>query len=149
MSDDLDITEKTKQLCIRSNILIRKFAACNRAVKTKLFKSFCTSFYGLPVWSSYKQSTMHRLRVCYNNAFRYLHRLAPWCSASGMFVNYGAPTFGELRRHAIFGFMTRIRNTRNMLLDNLYPPFSGSGHTYYIDMNLNVMHDHYPTVYIL
>ncbi|KAK2717321.1 hypothetical protein QYM36_006190 [Artemia franciscana] len=48
------------------------------------------------------------LRVLYNNSLWWLLNLPLFCSASGMFVGGGLPSFAELRRKSSLSIQTRI-----------------------------------------
>ena len=65
--DDEDMLRQMRTLYIRSSKLLRTFHYCTTDVKLELFKSYCTSFYCGYLWTAYKKSTFHRLRVAFNN----------------------------------------------------------------------------------
>jgi len=116
LKDDMDIHNQLKQLCVRSsNMLIRNFNFCTAPVKSQLFQSFCTNIYGLALWSNYKVCSLNRIRVCYNNSFRYLHKLDRRCSASGMFVTSNVRSFGEVRRNLLYSFISSLKSHSNNL----------------------------------
>ena len=73
-------------------------------------KTFCTSIYCNCLWCSFNKSTMKKLNVMYNNAFRRLHRLDMHCNASVMFVysSCNIPSCSELRRKNISSFVCRL-----------------------------------------
>ena len=103
-------------LCARSNVLLRNFSQCNIDVKSLLFRSFCTSFYCMSLVTNYDQRCFNRLRVCYNNSLRMLLGAPRRCSASGLFVSHGLPTFGEIRRKMAYGMLQRLRQTSNSII---------------------------------
>jgi len=47
-SDNDDILHQLSLLCVRANMLIRKFGRpkCSRDIKLCLFRTYCTNFYG-------------------------------------------------------------------------------------------------------
>ncbi|XP_073960758.1 uncharacterized protein [Choristoneura fumiferana] len=45
LKDDADMERERKALCVKANILARRFARCSNAVKITLFKAYCSSFY--------------------------------------------------------------------------------------------------------
>ena len=59
---------------------------CSVEVKNTLFRSFCTPMYTCQLWWNFSVQSMHKLNVAYNNAFRFMHHLPTYCSASLMFV---------------------------------------------------------------
>ena len=117
LSDDVDIKNQLKQFCIRSNTIIRSFACCTPQVKSFLFKSFCGNFYSMPLWCNAKVSTLNRIRVCYNNGFRLLHRLDWRCSASQMFVSNHVRSFREIQRRIAYSFLTSLNCHPNKLMN--------------------------------
>ena len=98
LKDDVDICSQNRKLCARGNMLIRKFAACSPDVKCYLFRTYCYSIYGAALWSTYKLSSIDRLRVNYNNILRRMLNIPQWHSASEMFVQHRVNGFHELRR---------------------------------------------------
>ena len=59
------------------------------------------------------------MKVCYNNAFRFLHNLPLHCSARGMFVSNNILTFDELLRKNQYRVMNTIENSGNLLVKNV------------------------------
>ena len=64
--------------------------------------------YGLAFVQSLSVRCENSLRVLYNNSLRWLFNLPLNCSASGMFVGGGLPSFPELRRKSSLSIQTRI-----------------------------------------
>ena len=95
-NDNEEIKNQYRNISIRSNILLRKFGKCNEETKIQLFKSYCQSIYGLGLWCNYSNNIFQRMKVCYNNAFRYLLCLNKFCSASQIFVTRNVESFFEL-----------------------------------------------------
>jgi len=116
LSDNLDIKNHVKLFCIRSNSIIRKFRPCSTSVKSHLFRSFCGTFYGMPLWCNFNKATIDRMRVCYNNGFRILHGLEWRCSASQMFVKDNVRSFGEIHRRVAYSFLKSIATHSNSLI---------------------------------
>ena len=56
---------------------------------------------------------LRRLIVGYNHSFRIIMKYPRHCSASGMFVFNNVPSFKELWRKSIYGFMQRVDNSLN------------------------------------
>lgn len=115
-SDENDICRHYRFLCIKGNTLKSKFSTCHSEVKTQLFKSFCSTLYGGGLWSRYTQLSMTRLKVIYNNAFRFLMKYPMYCSASEMFALNGVKSFGEVRRTVNYSLMRRCTESRNSLI---------------------------------
>ena len=86
MTDDADMMRQRRQLYALGNVLSRRFHMCSIEVKNTLFRSFCTPMYSCQLWWNFSVQSMHTLNVAYNNAFRFMHHLSTYCSASLMFV---------------------------------------------------------------
>ena len=120
--DDKDILNACGQLYAQGNSLLRKFHMCTDKVKTKLFVTYCSQFYCAHLWKFNKSDRIYnKLRVAYNNVFRFLLGLArdeqgiP-CSASGMFVSRNVKSFEEILRNLIFRFQSRLDLSNNELV---------------------------------
>ncbi|XP_063549115.1 uncharacterized protein LOC134756216 [Cydia strobilella] len=98
LKDQDDIERQRRATAVRANMLARRFAKCSNDVKRQLFLSFCTSVYTVELWADYTCAAISDLRVQYNNAWRALFRLPPWCSASAMFAERRAPGWAALLR---------------------------------------------------
>ena len=116
LTDDKEIKQQCRAICAKSNSLIRKFSNCNFSVKNELFKSFCTNIYGSALWVNYKKSSYNSIQLCYNNAYRFLHRYPKFCSASNMFVVAGIPSFKELIRRRQCQLMNSVLNSKNCII---------------------------------
>ena len=102
-----------------ANRLRSKFSDCSKNVKNYLFRTFMYSFYGSSIWSSYRQSTFHRLRVSYNNAYRILFNLRHRVSISSTLVQNNICTFQALIRKYVACFMIRCANSCNIWISSL------------------------------
>ena len=116
LSDNITIKHQYRNICARSNTLIRKFNNCSESVKINLFKSYCSSIYGVALWATYHVRIFNRMRVCFNNSFRFLIGLPTFCSASHMFLSRGLPTFQEIIRKRQFSLMSRINLSVNKII---------------------------------
>ena len=116
MSDNDEICNQYRKLCSRVNVLGRKFNKCSFEVKNELFRVFCTNIYGINLWCNFSKKVLNKFRVCYNNGFRIMHGLARYCSASGMFVNAGVLSFGEMVRHGQWSFVRSVISSENRLI---------------------------------
>ena len=65
LGDDDDINKELKCIFTRTNILIRRFAWCSRAVKLRVFRSYCLCFYNIALWKNVKMSVLNRLKSAY------------------------------------------------------------------------------------
>ena len=116
LKDESDIRRQYRSLCVRANMLSRRFGRCSDMVKSHLFRSYCISMYCAALWSNYSQKSIKSLQVCYNNALRMLLGRPRYCSASDMFVKAGLPSFYEYLRKSVYGFMQRINKSKNLLI---------------------------------
>ena len=55
LRDDADIEREIKCLFTRCNILLSRFQYCSRAVKLRLFQSYCLCFYNCALWHVYNK----------------------------------------------------------------------------------------------
>ena len=116
LSDDRDIKRQYQRLYGHANSLVRRFHMCSDEVKIKLFRAYCTPLYTCQLWFNYKQKTMKKLLVGYNNALRILLKL-PWdCSASQMFAERHLPSAKALLRNLTYKFMKRLEASTNSLV---------------------------------
>ena len=105
-----------RQLYALGNVLSRRFHMCSIEVKNTLFRSFCTPMYTCQSWWNFSAQSMHKLNVAYNNAFRFMHHLPTYCSASLMFVVNRVTNCRAVIRNRIYGFMKRLVYSSNALV---------------------------------
>ena len=79
-------------------------------------RSLCTPMYTCQLWWNFSVQSMHKLNVAYNNAFRFMHHLPTYCSASLMFAVNRVPTCRAVIRNRIYGFMKRLVSSSNALV---------------------------------
>ncbi|KAL0832945.1 hypothetical protein ABMA28_001080 [Loxostege sticticalis] len=119
LKDDLDLERERRALCVRANMLARRFARCTKQVKITLFKAYCNSLYTCSLWADYTQGAFRALRTQYNNAFRALLGLRRYCSASGMLAEAGVDSFTAIVRKRIASLIHRVRSSSNSLLQSV------------------------------
>ena len=120
-SDNADDSNMRRQrgICYaRANGIIKNFSMCSPVVKATLFRTFCSNMYCSQLWRDYKSSSIKQLIVGYNHSFRFTgimnyHRN---CNASRIFVFNSIPSFMELWRNYIYGFMQRLNNSDNTIV---------------------------------
>ena len=115
-SDVCDIKRQKRAICVRANMLIRKFAMCSDDVKSQLFATFCQSLYCAHLWSVFDKKSMDKLRVTYNNGLRKLLRQDLFCSASWLFVNANVISFKENMRKSTYNFKLRVASSDNVFV---------------------------------
>ncbi|XP_063530727.1 uncharacterized protein LOC134741765 [Cydia strobilella] len=116
LKDNVDIERERRALCVRANMLARRFARCSSDVKLTLFKAYCTSLYTCSLWANYTQKAYNALRVQYNNAFRAVMGLPRYCSASGMFAAAHTACFHTTMRLRAASLVQRVRASPNTVL---------------------------------
>jgi retron-type reverse transcriptase len=126
-SDVCDIKRQTRNICIRANMLVRKFSMCTEDIKIKLFNSFCQNLYCAHLWTFFDKKSLEKLRVTYNNALRMLLRQPKFCSASGLFVSANISSFREMMRKYVYGFRQRIAESSNCVIRAVSDSFSAYG----------------------
>ena len=120
LNDNNEIKHQYRNLCARSNTLIRKFHDCSPDIKIFLFKTFCTSVYGLGLWCQFTKKVFNTFKVCYNNAFRMLMDFYKYCTASNMLVSNNVSSVGELLRSRQFMILNNISISQNKLVKQIY-----------------------------
>ena len=125
-TDDNDITRQMKYMYCVGNSLVRNFKHCNDEVKLQLFKTYCTNFYCCQLWSVYKNNTMNKLRVAYNNVFRNMFKLARDASISYSMLLCNLEGFQAVVRKQSYGFRQRIYHIDNFLVKTIVNSMSFS-----------------------
>ena len=107
-ADDANMRRQRGICYARANGIIKNFSMCSPVVKATLFRTFCSNMYCSQLWRDFKSCSIRKLIVGYNHSFRYIMNYHRNCSASGMFVFNSIPSFMELWRNYIYGFMQRL-----------------------------------------
>lgn len=116
--DDKDISRLIRSVYSRGNILISRFRHCSLEVKSKLFKAYCTSFYGITTWSFYHTTVKNKLDVAYKKIFRAFFKYKREGTTSNMILNDVKP-FSVTERHLLYGFMERLDICENILVSTI------------------------------
>ena len=98
------------------SLLKRKFYKCSFEVKIQLFLSYCMNIYCVSLWSNCGMSSLNRMKIMYNNAFRILMGFNARCSASTLFVKNNVRSFYEMRRNSMYSLFKRLRESDNQLV---------------------------------
>ena len=98
------------------NSIVSKFSSSFLSTKLLLFKAFCTPIYGCSLWCCMFQYSLNKLRVAYNDAFRFLLNEPRWCSASRLFVLHNVPSFSAIIRKSIYSLWCNLKNCDNSLV---------------------------------
>ena len=113
--DDLDMKRQMCSIYARGNVLVKKFSNCTDDVKIKLFKSYCTSFYCLNLWNSFKVSSFRKVKSAYNKMFRKFLGVSRENMSNFMLLN-NVKTFGEIERNLIYSFRSRVLRCDNVIV---------------------------------
>ena len=81
LCDDEDINRQVCYFCETANRLKTCFYYFLTKIKTVLFRTYCSSKYACQLWNKFLSSSLKRIRVAYNNLFRFLHELSRYVSA--------------------------------------------------------------------
>ena len=99
-----DIARLICSVYSRGNVLIGRFRHCSLEVKSKLFKAYCTSFYGITTWSHYHSTVKNKLDVAYEKIFRAFCKYRREGTTNNMILNDVKP-FPVTERHLMYGFI--------------------------------------------
>ena len=121
LSDNLDMMRHCRFLYAQGNNINRKFSKCTFSVKVKLFNAYCTSMYTSQLWSKFKNSSLNKVKVAYNNIIRLFFNMSRFedgriFSVSNFSVCNNIPTFDALLRKNCFSFISRILCSYNKLI---------------------------------
>ena len=119
LSDDEDMMRQRRYLYAQGNVLSRSFHMCSINVKNTLFRTFCTPMYTCHLWWNYKAQSFHKLKVAFNNAFRMMHNLPTYCSASEMFTVNRVADCKAVIRNLVHRFMTRLTISKHLLVRSI------------------------------
>ena len=72
--------------------------------------------YTCQLWWNFSVQSIHKLNVAYNNAFRFMHHLPTYGSASLMLVVNRVPNCEAVSRNRIYGFIKRLVSSSNALV---------------------------------
>ena len=115
-SDNYDIERQRKQLCIRGNVLLRKFHMCTVDVKVKLFKTFCAPLYCSHLWYNYSQSVMKKFTTVYHNLCKRFTNCSKYDSTGLICTVFNIPNCESAIRRSIYSFMNRLDTSLNLII---------------------------------
>ena len=115
-SDCKDIVRELCSLYARGNIILRKFKKCNIDIKKQLFKTYCSNMYCSPLWCNFTSVMLRKIKVAYNNIFRFLCNIKGKCSISQLFVEARVDSFDVIFRKSCFSLRRRILQSNNHLV---------------------------------
>ena len=103
-------------------MLRTRFFKCSVNVKNILFCYFCSSIYGINLWCRYPPSSINRLCVAFNNAYRVLFNLTRRIHINETMVNNnnGISTFYSLMRKHTAKFKIRCKHSPNAYIQQIF-----------------------------
>ena len=119
LSDDRDISRHVRGLYCRGNMLINKFKFCSDEVKSCLFKSYCSSVYGGPLWCIFKTASFKKLTVAFNNVYRKLFSIKRGTSMSLVYAQNDVNSFSVLLRKLMYSFKCRLETSDNIYVNHI------------------------------
>ena len=114
--DDVDIKRHVRSLYSRGNSLVKRFRHCSVDVKNFLFKSFCSNIYGGQLWCNFKNESIKKALVAFNDIYRYLLHIKRGESMSMLNVMNHLDSFNVLLRKNCFSFKSRILSSDNNII---------------------------------
>ena len=83
--------------------------------------AYCSSMYACQcqLWNNFLSSSLKRIRVAYNNSFRFLHGLARYVSAREQQMLNNITTFDAILRKMSCSFVYRCYKSNNKLIFSL------------------------------
>ena len=99
-----------------------RFSKCSVSVNVKntLFRYFWSSIYSINLSCCYPASSINRLSVAYNNAYRILFNLPKRIHINETMVNNGISTFYLLMRKHTVNFIIRYKHSPNAYIPRIF-----------------------------
>ena len=119
-TDDSDIQRELSNLFVRTNILLRRFCKCTKAVKVALFKSYCLCMYDTALWKRYNVTSISKLRSAYNKCIKIFFGFNRRDSMTNVLLQLGLPSFDTIIRNASFSFLRQSTMCNNKLVKHLF-----------------------------
>ena len=120
LSDVYDVKKQLQKLNTIGNVALRKFGACSKEVKCKIFRAHCSNIYCSYLWSDFTVAAMRKLRVCHNDILRRMTDVPRWNSATAMFAREHLDNLDVLLRKMSYGFRARLQTSKNPILNAIY-----------------------------
>ena len=120
LRDDEDMMRQRRHLYAQGNVISRSFRMCSITVKNTLFRTFCTPMYTCHMWWNYTAQSFRKLKVAHNNAFRMMHNLPTYCSASEMFTVSRVADCTAVVRNLVHRFMMRLTISKHLLVRSIF-----------------------------
>lgn len=118
--DEEELKRRRNEIYVRANMLASKFRSCSAKLKKYLFNTFLGTVYCMSLWLPTKSESVRKVKVAFNDAFRFFFNYKRTSSASKMFADNRTDDFLARRRKASYSLMTRLCNSNNLMLENIY-----------------------------
>ena len=119
LSDDLDIRREIRNMFLRTNILIRKFAKCSMVVKLLLFRTYCLCLYDNALWLNHTAGIMCKLQYCYNKCIKLFFGFERRHSVTQMLLELGLPSFATVMHNSKYVFTQSWVSSCNTIVRHL------------------------------
>ncbi len=107
LTDNHDIKRQVRCVYTRGNVLVKTFRHCSDDVKLKLFKSYCTGFYGCTLWAKFTDSCKHKLVVAYKQIFRNIMKCQK-LGTTGQMLKWNVVPYDVIIGKLIYGFKMKL-----------------------------------------
>jgi len=97
----------------QGNVLVSKFRKYTSEVKSQLFKTFITNLYCGQLWCNFNKQSFNKLKISYNNVFRFLMGARTKQGVSQLFVHCKVNCFDVTFKNVINCFTKRITKSCN------------------------------------
>lgn len=116
-----DLSRELRALYARGNLILRKFSKCNNDVKRHLFKMYFSNLYCNQLWSNYGVEDVRKVKVAYNNIFRFLMKIPKVIdgkpvSISREYVRSNIDSFDVVCRKSCVNLRVRLFASSNRLI---------------------------------
>ena len=76
--------------------------------------------YTCHMWWNYTAQSLHKLKVAFSNAFRMMHTLPTYCSASEMFTVNRVGDCKAVIKNLVHRFMMRLTISKHLLVRSIF-----------------------------
>ena len=116
LSDDNDIRREIRNMFVRINILIRKFAKCSKDVKILLFRTYCLCLYDNALWYNNTTGIFCKLQSCYIKCIKLFFGFERRHSVTQMLFELGLPSFETVMHNSKHIFMQSWTSSTNLIV---------------------------------
>ena len=81
MYSETNISKAVSDITFRSNILLARFGFCCSTILTNLFRTYCTSLYGSPLWPL-DSNSLSRLNIAWKRCIKRIWKISPRCHSN-------------------------------------------------------------------